>query len=95
MHLEAQQIHPVQFTFVRREGLVFSTVVFQRIKCPLCTRLIAVNGNGQLRTHFCPHRHLCEPQRCRACEQTQLYAGIRNDHGMDLALIAALAGVRQ
>jgi hypothetical protein len=43
--------------------------VFRRINCPHCARLIAVNRNGQLRTHFCPHRHLCEPQRCRACER--------------------------
>jgi hypothetical protein len=58
----------------------------------VCARLIAVNGNGQLRTHFCPHRHLCEPLRCRACEQARLSAG--DDEGVEFATVPALAGLQ-
>jgi primosomal protein N' len=57
--------------FVRRRWL-YSLAVFHRINCPDCARLISVNGNGQMRSHFCPHRNLCEPQRCRDCARKQL-----------------------
>jgi hypothetical protein len=60
----------------------------------VCARLIAVNGNGQLRTHFCPHHDLCEPQRCRACQQVQLSAATRNDSGADYAMAAGSAPLR-
>jgi hypothetical protein len=77
-----------------RDRLVSSKAVFPRIQCPVCARLIAVNANGQLRTHFCPHRDLCEPQRCLACQLEQLSAATRSESGADCVMAAGPASLR-
>jgi hypothetical protein len=35
--------------------------------CEQCGRTIAVNVDGRMRSHYCPHRVPCEPGRCERC----------------------------
>ena len=38
-----------------------------RTTCPRCRRSIAVNRNGAMRSHFCPHYRVCENDDCPEC----------------------------
>jgi hypothetical protein len=41
--------------------------MFPRGSCPRCRRSIAMNRDGWLRSHFCPHYKPCELDRCGEC----------------------------
>ena len=41
--------------------------MFPRSACPRCRRSFAVNKDGELRSHFCPHYRTCEPGQCSQC----------------------------
>jgi hypothetical protein len=41
--------------------------MFPKLACPRCRRSTAVNRDGQIRSHYCPHRNPCEPKRCHEC----------------------------
>jgi hypothetical protein len=38
-----------------------------RAACPLCGISHALNNDGRMRDHFCPHRQPCRPDHCLAC----------------------------
>jgi len=38
-----------------------------RSTCLRCRRSIAVNRDGAMRSHFCPHYHTCETETCHEC----------------------------
>jgi ferredoxin len=42
-----------------------------RSVCPRCLRSITVNRDGAMRTHFCPHYHVCESGTCATCAATR------------------------
>ena len=41
--------------------------MFPRSACRRCSRSIAMNGDGQLRSHYCPHYTPCELGTCIDC----------------------------
>ena len=42
-----------------------------RKTCSQCNRVITVNRDGQLRSHFCPHYRPCESGDCVLCQDAR------------------------
>jgi hypothetical protein len=40
-----------------------------RGSCPRCHRSIAINADGHMRSHFCPHYKACELGICSHCAE--------------------------
>jgi hypothetical protein len=59
--------------------------MFPRLTCSRCRRSIAVNRNGAIRSHFCPHYKACDGGACRDCE-----ASLEGTPFQDLRLPAGL-----
>lgn len=56
-----------------------SSAVSRRAPCPRCLGSFAVNQDGRMRSHFCPHRKVCESGVCTMCPQERLAPSQRVD----------------
>jgi hypothetical protein len=44
----------------------------------------AVNQDGRMRSHFCPHRKVCDSGVCTACAQERLALSAPSDAAVDI-----------
>jgi hypothetical protein len=53
--------------------------MFARSTCPRCSRSLAMNGDGQLRFHYCPHHTHCGLEACAECAASREDRHVRAD----------------
>lgn len=61
-----------------------SSAVSRRAQCPHCMGSFAVNQDGRMRSHFCPHRRVCESGVCTVCVQERLTLSTHGDVAADV-----------
>ena len=62
---------PLHLVAPRRARPKRGSWMLPRSTCLRCRRSIAVNRDGAMRSHFCPHYHTCETETCHDCWTTR------------------------